>query len=232
MLMERLKAGASFRDLAAGYSEDPESAPRGGDLGWCRFEAQAGSAGAAGCGVEQGAGRRERGERGRRLHPRAGVPGKPPANATCRRLAFATITETLRRARSSSCGPPISPRCGAMRTWSTTSLAAWSKRREASRTLNTRRRHRSKRAVAADEVSERAAASEPRERSAPAKRRARARVGESEGRSPSAKTRIRLALPRKRCGDMGEYRSVSVEIAEVGAIQISRYMTRPIGIEY
>ena len=33
MLMERLKAGASFRDLAAGYSEDPESAPRGGDMG-------------------------------------------------------------------------------------------------------------------------------------------------------------------------------------------------------
>jgi peptidyl-prolyl cis-trans isomerase SurA len=33
MLMERLKAGASFSDLAASYSEDPESAPRGGDLG-------------------------------------------------------------------------------------------------------------------------------------------------------------------------------------------------------
>jgi parvulin-like peptidyl-prolyl isomerase len=33
MLMERLKAGASFRDLAIGYSEDPESGPRGGDLG-------------------------------------------------------------------------------------------------------------------------------------------------------------------------------------------------------
>lgn len=33
MLMERLKAGASFADLAVGYSEDPESAPRGGDLG-------------------------------------------------------------------------------------------------------------------------------------------------------------------------------------------------------
>ena len=33
MLMERLKAGASFRDLAVGYSEDPETAPRGGDLG-------------------------------------------------------------------------------------------------------------------------------------------------------------------------------------------------------
>ena len=33
MLMERLKSGASFGDLAIGYSEDPESAPRGGDLG-------------------------------------------------------------------------------------------------------------------------------------------------------------------------------------------------------
>jgi len=33
MLLERLKAGTSFHDLAMGYSEDPESAPRGGDLG-------------------------------------------------------------------------------------------------------------------------------------------------------------------------------------------------------
>jgi len=33
MLMERLKAGASFSELAAGYSEDPETAQRGGDLG-------------------------------------------------------------------------------------------------------------------------------------------------------------------------------------------------------
>jgi peptidyl-prolyl cis-trans isomerase SurA len=33
MLMERLKAGASFSELAMDYSEDPESAPRGGDLG-------------------------------------------------------------------------------------------------------------------------------------------------------------------------------------------------------
>jgi peptidyl-prolyl cis-trans isomerase SurA len=33
MLMERLKSGTSFRDLAVGYSEDAESAPRGGDLG-------------------------------------------------------------------------------------------------------------------------------------------------------------------------------------------------------
>jgi peptidyl-prolyl cis-trans isomerase SurA len=34
MLMERLKSGASFRDLAVGYSEDADSAPRGGDLGF------------------------------------------------------------------------------------------------------------------------------------------------------------------------------------------------------
>ena len=33
MLMERLKGGASFGDLAVGYSEDAETAPRGGDLG-------------------------------------------------------------------------------------------------------------------------------------------------------------------------------------------------------
>lgn len=33
MLMERLKSGADFRDLAVGYSEDPDSAPRGGDIG-------------------------------------------------------------------------------------------------------------------------------------------------------------------------------------------------------
>ena len=33
MLMERLKAGANFAELAMGYSEDPESAQRGGDLG-------------------------------------------------------------------------------------------------------------------------------------------------------------------------------------------------------
>lgn len=34
MLMERLKAGASFSDLALDYSEDPRSAVQGGDLGF------------------------------------------------------------------------------------------------------------------------------------------------------------------------------------------------------
>jgi peptidyl-prolyl cis-trans isomerase SurA len=33
MLMERLKAGANFTDLVMDFSEDPESAARGGDLG-------------------------------------------------------------------------------------------------------------------------------------------------------------------------------------------------------
>jgi peptidyl-prolyl cis-trans isomerase SurA len=34
MLMERLKAGAPFAELAADFSEDPETSPRGGDLGF------------------------------------------------------------------------------------------------------------------------------------------------------------------------------------------------------
>jgi len=34
MLMERLKAGAPFQELAMDYSEDPDSALRGGDLGF------------------------------------------------------------------------------------------------------------------------------------------------------------------------------------------------------
>lgn len=32
-IMEKLKAGASFRDLATSYSEEPQSAQRGGDMG-------------------------------------------------------------------------------------------------------------------------------------------------------------------------------------------------------
>jgi peptidyl-prolyl cis-trans isomerase SurA len=34
MLMERLKSGVSFRELAADFSEDADSAPRGGDIGF------------------------------------------------------------------------------------------------------------------------------------------------------------------------------------------------------
>lgn len=34
MIMDRLKGGAQFSDVAADFSEDPQSAPRGGDLGF------------------------------------------------------------------------------------------------------------------------------------------------------------------------------------------------------
>ncbi len=34
MIMDRLKGGAQFADVAADFSEDPQSAPRGGDLGF------------------------------------------------------------------------------------------------------------------------------------------------------------------------------------------------------
>jgi parvulin-like peptidyl-prolyl isomerase len=39
MLMARLKEGASFGELAADFSEDPQSAPRGGDLGFVPLSA-------------------------------------------------------------------------------------------------------------------------------------------------------------------------------------------------
>jgi peptidyl-prolyl cis-trans isomerase SurA len=39
MLMERLKAGAPFQELAMDYSEDPDSAQRGGDLGFVPISA-------------------------------------------------------------------------------------------------------------------------------------------------------------------------------------------------
>jgi peptidyl-prolyl cis-trans isomerase SurA len=39
MLMERLKAGIAFSELAATFSEDPQTAPRGGDLGFVPMSA-------------------------------------------------------------------------------------------------------------------------------------------------------------------------------------------------
>jgi peptidyl-prolyl cis-trans isomerase SurA len=43
MIMERLKSGTPFGDLARDYSEDPESAPRGGDLGLVPLSAVTGA---------------------------------------------------------------------------------------------------------------------------------------------------------------------------------------------
>ena len=39
MLMERLKSGTAFGELAADFSEDPQSAQRGGDLGFVPLSA-------------------------------------------------------------------------------------------------------------------------------------------------------------------------------------------------
>lgn len=39
MLMERLKSGTPFSELAADFSEDPQTAPRGGDLGFVPLSA-------------------------------------------------------------------------------------------------------------------------------------------------------------------------------------------------
>ena len=39
MVMERLKAGTEFANVAADFSEDPETAPRGGDLGFVPISA-------------------------------------------------------------------------------------------------------------------------------------------------------------------------------------------------
>ncbi len=39
MVMEKLKAGAQFAEVAADYSEDPQTAPRGGDLGFMPLSA-------------------------------------------------------------------------------------------------------------------------------------------------------------------------------------------------
>jgi peptidyl-prolyl cis-trans isomerase SurA len=44
MLMERLQSGTPFGDLARDFSEDPESAPRGGDLGLVPMSAVKGAA--------------------------------------------------------------------------------------------------------------------------------------------------------------------------------------------
>ena len=39
MIMEKLKAGTQFADVAADFSEDPQTAPRGGDLGFLPLSA-------------------------------------------------------------------------------------------------------------------------------------------------------------------------------------------------
>ena len=118
MLMERLKGGASFGDLATGYSEDPESAPRGGDLGLVPVSRLKQAPPALRDAVlNKGARQRERGERGRRPHARAG--GGARAGGTARpvdaRGARAHHRRRCAGARSSCCARRTSPPRGATR---------------------------------------------------------------------------------------------------------------------
>ena len=81
------------------YSEDPESAPRGGDLGLRGgVEAEAGATTVARRGAEENSGHGERGERGRRVTPSCWWSRTSwRANATCRPPGVRErITETLR----------------------------------------------------------------------------------------------------------------------------------------
>ena len=105
--------------------------------------------------------------------PTGAAPKKPRDSRRDGRRCAARSTRSATR--------PCSPSCAGSRTTpprGATSASAISRRPA----RGGRRRATHESSVA---VRERATASEPRDRSAPAKWRARARVGESEGRSPS-----------------------------------------------
>ena len=91
MLMERLEgSGQSFRDLAMGYSEDPESAPRAAtsvSVPVSRLKQAPPQLRDAR--AQQSPGHRERGERRRRAYHLVLVAAPPNrrGSATCRRPA-------------------------------------------------------------------------------------------------------------------------------------------------
>ena len=129
MLMERLKAGGNFAELAMGYSEDPETAPRGGDLGLVPMStAEAGASAAACRRVEERARHGERREHGRRAHARAcrGARAGGAAGPVDTRRER-TNHRSAGRARNSCCARPISPPRATTRTSSTTSPGASSR---------------------------------------------------------------------------------------------------------
>ena len=139
MLMERLKAGASFRDLATSYSEDPQSAQRGGDLGLVpisRLNQAPPALRNAVIGKEPGAVNVAASGNGAYTmvlvvsHEKAGQ----------RDLSTPGVRDGSRshfvRAKSNFCAPHTSPRRGATPRWSTTSLAAWSSRKARPRAFN------------------------------------------------------------------------------------------------
>ena len=89
MLMDRLKAGAAFQELAADYSEDAQSAPRGGDLGLVPVSRLKQAPPALRDAVINKSARiRQRRERGRRSHHRGGHlarGGRPTRSVDARR---------------------------------------------------------------------------------------------------------------------------------------------------
>jgi hypothetical protein len=118
MLMEKLKAGATFRDLAMDSSEDPESAPRGGDLGLVPLSALKQAPPAlrdAGMKVEPGSARVV-GQGG--AHTIVFVVAKEAAaSATCQRRAYASRSgRRCAPGKSSFSARPISPPRAAMPT--------------------------------------------------------------------------------------------------------------------
>ena len=125
--MEKLKGGASFRELAAGYSEDAETAPRGGDLGlvpvsrlkqappqlrtpsWARPREPSTSRASAA-----------------RTRSSSSSRTSPQASAISRRRASRTASaRRCAAAARSSCAWPTSPSCAATRRWSIT-WPSWS----------------------------------------------------------------------------------------------------------
>ena len=106
MLMERLKAGASFRDLALQYLRGPgvgAARRRPGLRG--RVEAAAGASATARRGAQQEPRERERGGRRRGLHTRAG--GRPRAGRPARPVNARAARAHLRDAsRAEGATPP------------------------------------------------------------------------------------------------------------------------------
>ena len=84
MLMERLKAGASLRDLAVGYSEDPNRRRAAATSASCRVEPQEGAAAIARCGLGKRLDRRTWRAR-RRVTLVLVVAHEQAGSATCRR---------------------------------------------------------------------------------------------------------------------------------------------------
>jgi parvulin-like peptidyl-prolyl isomerase len=118
-LVERLKAGGSFAELAADYSEDPESSQRGGDLGLVPVS--------------------------RLMQAPPALRTWRPDSATCRRRRCASrLPRRSARAKNSFCERRTSRRFETTRRSPTTSRAGWLNRTASCRICLWRGQGRSK----------------------------------------------------------------------------------------